>query len=168
MALGKWRCEWCSRVNAGSYNELYLFGTGKCCRFDGGIVMRTAISLMGAFLFLATSAFAQGPAGVGSEGGYMSEGAHQDNKWAIAIGYQYNRDNLLGSPFNTHGMNVSATRYFGRWLGAEAQLGTGFLGNTGQTSTPPNLQVKSTFIGAGPRLAWRTLGRYEPWAHLVV
>ncbi len=130
--------------------------------------MRTAISLLGAFLFLATSAFAQGPAGVGSEGGYLSVGNHAENKWEVAIGYQYNRDNLLGSPFNTHGLNVSATRYFGRWLGAEAQLGTGFFGNSGQTSTPPNLDVKSTFFGAGPRVAWRTLGRFEPWAHLVV
>ncbi len=111
--------------------------------------MRTAISLLGIFLFLATSAFAQGPAGVGSEGGYLSTGAHQENKWKIAIGYQYNRDNLLGSPFNTHGINVSAARYFGRWLGAEAQLGTGFFGNYRAVLYPAQSDSQIDIHGSG-------------------
>jgi hypothetical protein len=115
---------------------------------------------------------AQGPAGAGSgpQSGprYSPAGSHEDDPWQIAIGYQYNRDNLLGSPFNTHGVNISLARYFGRWIGVEAQVGVGFLGNTGQTTTPPNLGAKSIFVGAGPRLAIRNRSRFEPWGHLVV
>ncbi|HEY2646028.1 MAG TPA: hypothetical protein VGI34_03610, partial [Candidatus Acidoferrales bacterium] len=99
--------------------------------------------------------------------GFFS-GAHPNDPWQVAVGYQYNRDNLLGSPFDTHGLNVTVTRFFGRWIGVDAQLGTGFYGNTGQTTTPPNLSVKTIFYGAGPRLALRTGSRYEPWIHLVV
>ncbi len=89
-------------------------------------------------LFFSASAGAQGPAGVGSE----HSGApfslceqHEYDPWQFAVGYQYNRDNLLGSPFNTHGVNFSLARYFGRWFGVEAQAGVGFLGNTGQTTS---------------------------------
>lgn len=130
--------------------------------------MRVAIFLLGVSLIFSGSAAAQRPAGVGSQGGYLSAGEHSENRWQIAIGYQYNRDNLLGSPFNTHGLNVSVARYFGRWFGVEGQIGAGFLGNTGLTSTPPNLGVKSVFLGVGPRFAWRNRSRYEPWGHVVV
>jgi len=130
--------------------------------------MRAAIFLAGVFLLLSTSAAAQGPAGVGSGPGYLSGGQHQDNRWNISVGYQYNRDNLLGTPFNTNGLNVSVARFFGRWFAIDAQLGTGLYGNTGQSSTPPNLTAKSTFIGAGPRIAYRTRSRYEPWVHVLV
>jgi hypothetical protein len=134
--------------------------------------MRVAIFLLGIFLFLSPSAGAQGPAGVGASGGagprYSSTREHDRDPWQIAVGYQYNRDNLLGSPFNTHGLNVSVARYFGRWFGVEAQVGAGFYGNTGQTTTPPNLNTKSVFVGAGPRLAYRTRSRYEPWVHVLV
>jgi hypothetical protein len=130
--------------------------------------MRAAIFLAGMFLLLSTSAAAQGPAGVGSAPGYFSTGAHEENKWNIAVGYQYNRDNLLGSPFNTNGLNVSAAHFFDRWFAIEAQLGAGLSGNTGQSSAPPNLTVKSIFAGAGPRVAYRTHSRYEPWVHLLV
>jgi hypothetical protein len=50
----------------------------------------------------------------------------------------------------------------------EGQMGTGFWGNTGKTTTPPNLDAKSIFLGGGPKLALRSGGRYEPWAHVVV
>jgi hypothetical protein len=130
--------------------------------------MRKAIFILGIILAFSISAAAQGPMGVGSQGGYFTDGEHPNDPWQVSLGYQYNRDNLLGSPFNTSGLNVSATRFFGRWLGVEAQLGTGFLGTTGETTTPPKLSVKSIFVGAGPRLAFRTGSRYEPWAHLVV
>jgi hypothetical protein len=134
--------------------------------------MRVVIFLMGIILLFSASAGAQGPAGVGRStssgprGSFESE--HADDPWQIAVGYQYNRDNLLGSPFNTHGVNFSVARYFGRWIGVEAQLGVGFLGNTGQTTTPPNLGAKSLLVGGGPRLAYRNRSRYEPWAHVVV
>jgi hypothetical protein len=133
--------------------------------------MRMAIFLLGVFLFLSVSARAQGPAGAGRGSPrprYGSEGQHEDDPWQLAVGYQYNRDNLLGSPFSTHGVNISVARYFGRWLGVEAQVGVGFMGNTGQTTTPPNLAAKSAFVGAGPRLAYRSRNRLEPWVHLVV
>jgi hypothetical protein len=131
--------------------------------------MRVAIFLLGIFLFFSASAEAQGPAGVGADGArYSFSGQHEEDPWQIAIGYQYNRDNLLGSPFNTHGVNISLAHYFGRWFGVEAQMGAGFLGNTGQTTTPPNLDAKSVFVGVGPRLAYRNRSRFEPWAHVVV
>jgi len=134
--------------------------------------MRTSIFLLEILFFFSASARAQGPAGVGggtpSGPRYSSEGQHEVDPWQIAIGYQYNRDNLLGSPFSTHGVNFSVARNFGRWFGVEAQVGVGFLGNTGQTTTPPNLDAKSLFVGAGPRLAYRNRSRYEPWVHLVV
>ena len=134
--------------------------------------MRVAIFLLGIFLLFSASAAAQGPAGAGSDSQsrprYSSTGQHENDPWQFAVGYQYNRDNLLGSPFNTHGVNFSLARYFGRWFGVEAQVGVGFLGNTGQTSTPPNLAAKSIFVGAGPRLAYRSRSRYEPWVHLTV
>jgi hypothetical protein len=134
--------------------------------------MRVAIFLLGIFLFLSPSAGAQGPAGVGASGGsgprFSSTGEHERDPWQIAVGYQYNRDNLIGSPFNTHGINVSVARYFGRWFGVEAQMGAGFYGKTGQTTTPPNLSTKSIFVGAGPRLAYRNRSRYEPWVHVLV
>jgi len=132
--------------------------------------MRSTILLLAMCLLFATAAAAQGPAGVGSQNGpwYSAAGDHQEDPWRLAISYQYNRDNLVGSPFNTHGINISGTRFFGRWFGAEGQVGVGFLGKTGQTTTPPNLNAKSLFAGAGPRLALRTRSRYEPWAHLIV
>jgi hypothetical protein len=130
--------------------------------------MRGAILLAGIFLLFSGSAAAQGPAGVGAVPGFFSTGAHEENKWNVAIGYQYNRDNLLGIPFNTSGINVSAARYLDRWFALEAQLGAGLAGNTGQSSSPPNLTAKSVFVGAGPRAAYRTRSRYEPWVHLLV
>lgn len=134
--------------------------------------MRVASFLLGIFFLFAASAGAQGPAGQGRStpsgprGSSASE--HVDDRWQVAAGYQYNRDNLLGSPFNTHGVNFSLARYFGRWIGVEAQLGVGFLGTTGSTTTPPNLGAKSLFIGGGPRFAYRNRSRYEPWVHVVV
>ncbi len=130
--------------------------------------MRVWICLLGISLFLSTSAAAQGPAGVGGSTHYSLASEHEQDPWQVAIGYQYNRDNLIGSPFNTHGVNVSIARYFGRWFGVEGQVGAGFLGTTGQTTTPPNLSAKSVFVGGGARLAYRNRSRYEPWGHIVV
>lgn len=134
--------------------------------------MRVAIFLLAIFVLSSAPAMAQGPAGAGggtrSGPRYSSTAEHENYAWQLAIGYHYNRDNLLGSPFNTHGVNVSMARYFGRWFGVEAQVGVGFLGNTGQTTTPANLGVKSLLVGGGPRLAYRNHTRFEPWIHLVV
>jgi hypothetical protein len=149
-------------------NQLFRFGTYRL--FDGGIGMRVAIYLVGICLLFSAAAAAQGPAGVGSEGGRPITSASERDSypWQFAAGYQYNRDNLLGSPFNTHGANFSLARYFRRRFGVEAQVGTGFLGKTGQATTPPNLSSKSVFAGAGPRFSYTNSTRYEPWAHVVI
>jgi hypothetical protein len=130
--------------------------------------MRTCIFLLGTFLLFSVSAVAQEPAGVGSSPHYSGASGHNLDPWQLAVGYQYNRVNLIGTPFNTHGVNVTVTRYFGRWFGVEGQVGTGFFGTTGQTTTPPNLSAKSIFVGGGARLAYRNKSRYEPWIHAVV
>ncbi len=132
--------------------------------------MRVVMFLVGFVLLFAASAVAQGPAGVGSTSGprYDPLYEHMDQPWQIAVGYQYNRDNLLGAPFNTYGANFSVARYFRRWIGVEAQAGGGFYGNTGQTTTPPRLSAKSLFVGVGPRLSYPNRSRYEPWVHVLV
>jgi len=135
--------------------------------------MRRCGFILALLVLTSVSVRAQGPAGAGAgpgSGSHTRTSLISDEEfapWQIAIGYQYNRDNLLGTPFSTNGLNVSVTRYFGRWLGAEAQVGAGF-GNTKQTSTPPNLTAKSVFTGAGLRLAWRSRRRIEPWGHGLV
>jgi hypothetical protein len=129
-----------------------------------GHLMRHALILVGVVLFLSISAAAQGPAGAGS-GPVSAAGL---NQWQLGLGYQYNRINLTGTPFNTNGLNASIVRFFlDRWFGLEAQLGAGF-GNAGATTVPANLTVKSLFVGAGPRLAYRGRGRVEPWVHGVL
>lgn len=100
--------------------------------------MRSITFLLAICLLFSTAAAAQGPAGVGSQNGpwYSAAGDHRDDPWQLAISYQYNRDNLIGSPFNTHGINISGTRFFGRWFGAEAQVGVGFLEKPGRRPRP--------------------------------
>jgi hypothetical protein len=136
--------------------------------------MRNIYLILAAVLVLPIVAAAQGPAGAGagpsprSRSGTSAYSSSDFSQWQVAVGYQYNRINLLGSPFNTDGLNVTVTRFFGRWFGVDGQLGTGFFGNTGATSNPPNLGVNSLFVGGGPRLAYRSRSRIEPWIHVVV
>jgi|SRR5579872_1403924 len=130
--------------------------------------MRQTLLLLGAILCLCLSASGQGPAGAGAGRGSTRHSAsareYELGTWQISAGYQYERVNLLGTPFNTNGLNISAVRYFNKWFGAEAQFGFGF-GNTGATTVPPNLTAKSILVGGGPRLALRGHGRLEPWIH---
>jgi hypothetical protein len=132
--------------------------------------MRRILILVGAMLFLSISATAQGPAGVGAgtRSGSRSSSTYELSAWQLAIGYEYNRINLTGTPFSTHGLDTTITRYFGRWFGVDGQVGVGFLGNTGATTVPPNLGVHSIFVGGGPRIAYRGRGSFEPWLHCVV
>jgi hypothetical protein len=141
--------------------------------------MRRVLFLVGAVLFFSLSATAQGPAGAGTNGGAGGSTRSRTRsgprprynydltEWQVAIGYQYNRINLLGTPFNTNGLNTSVVRFFGRWIGLEGQVGLGF-GNTGAATVPPSLTAKSVFAGGGPRLALRGGSRIEPWVHVVV
>lgn len=89
-------------------------------------------------------------------------------RWQLGIGYQYNRINLTGTPFNTQGENTTITQYFSRWFGVDGQVGIGFSGNTRATTVPPNLGVHSFFVGGGPRLAYRGPSRFQPWLHFVI
>lgn len=125
--------------------------------------MRHALILVGAVLFLSISAAAQRPASAGSSPASGTDLSH----WQLGFGYQYNRINLTGTPFNTNGLNISIVRFLGTWFGLEAQVGTGF-GNTGATTVPANLTPKSVFVGGGPRLAYRGRSRVEPWVHGTV
>jgi Outer membrane protein beta-barrel domain len=172
MYLDMWQSIWGFAGKAPRYNQIRLFRFETCGQIEGGDAMRVAIFLLGMCAIFSASAAAQGPVGVGggipSGPRYTAAIEHQDYPWQFAVGYQYNRDNLIGSPFNTHGGNFSLARSFGRWLGAEIQIGAGFMGKTGQTTTPPNLDSKSVYVGAGPRLTYRNRSRYEPWVHLTV
>ena len=125
--------------------------------------MRHAVVLVGVVLFLSISAAAQGPAGAGSGPVSAADLSH----WQFALGYQYNRINLTGTPFYTNGLNTSIVGFLGRWFGLEVQLGMGF-GNTGATTAPADLTAKSLFVGGGPHLAFRGRSRVEPWIHGVV
>jgi hypothetical protein len=127
--------------------------------------MQRVVNLIGLILLIAVSAGAQGPTGVGSNPPSFS--SPDFPAWQISAGYQYNRINLTGTPFNTNGLNTSVVRYFGKWFGVEGQLGVGF-GNTGATSAPANLNVHSVFVGGGPKLAYRRWKGLEPWVHLVI
>ena len=133
--------------------------------------MRQVLSLLGFIFLLAASASAQGPTGVGAgSGSARGSGSYSRQEytpWQVSLGYQYNRINLTGTPFNTNGLNAGVVRYFGRWFGVEGQLGLGF-GNTGTTTSPSNLALHSLFAGGGARLAYRNRSRIEPWIHIVV
>lgn len=137
--------------------------------------MQRTYVLFLAILLFSSVAVAQGPAGAGS-GRESSAGSSTPHPffqpdlsdWQLSFGYQYNRINLIGSPFATDGVNITLTRFFNKWIGVDGQIGTGFFGNTGTTTNPPNLGVNSLFAGAGPRVAYRGHGRIEPWVHVAV
>ncbi len=131
--------------------------------------MRQTLILVGVVLCLSVTASSQGPAGAGTGvgTGHHSRPSSELSTWQLTLGYQFNRINLLGKPFNTNGLNVSTVRYFRKRFGAEAQVGGGF-GNSGATTAPPNLTVKSLFAGGGPHFVLRGHGRIEPWAHALV
>jgi hypothetical protein len=131
--------------------------------------MRHILLMVAGLLALSAVAAAQGPAGAGSGSGkssrHSSFSSSDLSQWQLSVGYQYNRINLLGVPFNTDGANVTLTRFLTSWFGLDAQLGAGFLGKTGTTTNPNNLGVHSLFVGGGPRVAIRGRSRFEPWVH---
>jgi len=133
--------------------------------------MRVAIFLLGGFILFSVPARAQwlaGSTGPQSGPGHISTSQHESDAWQVGIGYQYNRDNLVGTPFNTHGINLSLTHYFTSWFGVDAQLGAGLTGSTGMTTNPPNSDVKSLLVVAGPKVVYRNRSRFEPWVHVQI
>jgi outer membrane protein with beta-barrel domain len=129
--------------------------------------MRHVFILVGAMLLFSISAAAQGPAGAGSSGSGaripFSAGI-EGTVWELGIGYQYNRFNLTGTPFNNNGLNVFVGRFLNDWFGIEGGVGMGF-GHTGTSIPPTSLVAKSLFAGGGIRMAYRGHGRSEPWIH---
>ena len=132
--------------------------------------MRKIHILLVAILIFPIMATAQGPAGSGADSRSRSTpfSGTVPAQWQLAVGYQYNRINLTGTPLNTHGVDTTITRYFGSWFGVDGQVGVGFLGNTGKTTVPPNLGFHTLFVGGGPRLAYRAHSRFQPWLHFVI
>src|SRR5712671_400294 len=147
---------------------IVLFHFGTYTVWEDHLMRRQMLLLLGAILCLIPSASAQGLAGGGARartGSTRRSGStYELSEWQVSAGYQFERVNLLGTPFDTHGLNVSVVRYSTSWLGAEGQLGLGF-GNTGATTFPPDLSAKSIIVGVGPRLALRGHTRFEPWIH---
>lgn len=136
--------------------------------------MRRSLFLLGILASCCLAATAQGPEGVGASArstprmSVLDESASPNYlfPWRFSVGYQYNRINLTGTPFNTTGINASVSRMFGRWFGVEGQVGFG-TGNTGSATSPSNLTMKSLFAGGGPRLVYRGRSRWELWAHAL-
>jgi hypothetical protein len=133
--------------------------------------MRRGIFLLGILVFCSVASMAQGPAGVGagSVRAVQASGSESPSfllPWRFSVGYQYNRFNLTGTPFNTTGVNGSVSRVFNNWFGVEGQVGFG-VGNTGSTTSPANLTAKSTFVAGGPRLVHRGRSRLELWVHAL-
>jgi hypothetical protein len=88
-----------------------------------------------------------------------------ESEWQIAEGYQYNRiyfPGIFTTPFDTNGFNSSVTRFFGRQLGVEGDLGAGF------APTTPSASAASLFLGGGLHISFRGRSRFEPWAHGLV
>ena len=140
----------------------------------GDDLMRRCILMLGILASFSLAAAAQGPQGVGADsygetavraGVGAEPSSPLASPWRFAFGYQYNRIDLSGTPFTTVGANISASRLFTNWLGLEGQVGFGF-GNSGGTTVPPNLTVKTTSVVAGPRVVYHGPGRrLELWAH---
>jgi hypothetical protein len=86
------------------------------------------------------------------------------SQWQIADGYQFNRISFRGifAPFDTNGFNASVTRFFGREVGVEGDVGAGFAPAT------PTAAAASIFLGAGPHLSFRGRTHFEPWAHALL
>jgi hypothetical protein len=140
--------------------------------------MRKFLVVCGAVLFLSlTSAAATDPptspepSAQAAPAGFFSA---ERGRFEVGINYQFQRYQVFGSNFDNNGILSSfnvhlfdpLTSVSWRITAAlEGAVGAGFGGHTGGT---PNLEVKSVFVGGGPRLAFESGSRLEPWAHLLV
>ena len=133
--------------------------------------MRRFVVLCSFILCLAISVGAQGPQGAGATPAKESGPARHVTSlfedfpaWQVSVGYQFNRIDLTGTAFLTHGLSVGVTHYFTPWFGLDGQGGFGF-GSPGNATTPPCACAKSIYVGGGPRVIYRGKWRLEPWAH---
>ena len=134
--------------------------------------MRKVMLLFGAVLLSSLAASAQerivasAPPSPAASPAPPAINPYKDSNWQLAFGYQYNRLNLTGKPFNTQGFNIDAVRFLTDSFGLELDMGAGF-GNTHSTTIPANLDAKTLFFAGGLHYAHRS-GKYEPWVHALV
>jgi len=125
-----------------------------------------AVVLLGVLMCMALGVCAQEtgreiPQPVGNRRSQAAPAGFAHTRWQLGIGYQYNRISLRGvlPAFSTNGVQASVLHFFGNSFGLESQVGSGF-GNA-----PTDLKFRSLFVGAGPHIAFRGHGPFEPWVH---
>jgi hypothetical protein len=144
------------------------------CRLAGKIALFTALCFLAASQMAAQDQSAPPqntppPVSVGAPASgpyplptqYAGQAAGQ---WQIAEAYQFNHIAFRGAlpSFSTVGFNSSVSRFFGRDVALEGDLGAGFGSPASGTS------ANSIFLGVGPRLALRGRRHFEPWGHGLV
>ena len=144
--------------------------------------MRKGLALWSAMLFLATTAAAQDAPGdawssapaPGSSFSLLAPasapaarssrpGPFERYSWQLGFGYSFVRFNqaFTGQSVSLNGINTSIAHYFNDWMAIEGEAAPTF-GSTGGVGS------KFLFYGAGVRIADRSGGRIEPWAHAIL
>src|SRR5713226_6466816 len=134
--------------------------------------MRKGLALWSAMLFLAATAAAQdapgssfslfAPASAPAARSSRS-GPFERYSWQLGFSYSFVRFNqaFTGNSVSLNGINTSIARYFNDWMAIEGEAAPTF-GSTGGVGS------KFLFYGAGVRIADRSGGRIEPWAHAIL
>src|SRR6266568_6201964 len=144
--------------------------------------MRKGLALWSAMLFLAAPSAAQDAPGdawssapaPGSSFSLLAPasapaarssrpGPFERYSWQLGFGYSFVRFNqaFTGQSVSLNGINTSIAHYFNDWMAIEGEAAPTF-GSTGGVGS------KFLFYGAGVRIADRSGGRIEPWAHRAV
>ena len=144
--------------------------------------MRKGLALWSAMLFLAATAAAQDAPGdawssapvPGSSFSLLASasapaarssrpGPFERYSWQLGFGYSFVRFNqaFTGQSVSLNGINTSIAHYFNDWMAIEGEAAPTF-GSTGGVGS------KFLFYGAGVRIADRSGGRIEPWAHAIL
>lgn len=153
------------------------FGDAANDRLGGPNRMRKLLAVCGTVLFLSLVSAIPSVAGPCSQDSEAPGIFIPDRScFQLGFGYQYqNYSGIEGRSFHNNGYNIDASLHlFDAITGASGRLaasveGTGAFGFGGQTSgTPPSLNAKSLFLGAGPRLSIESGSRFEPWVHGLV
>jgi len=144
--------------------------------------MRKGLASWSAMLFLAAAAAAQDTPGdawssAPTPGSSFSlfapasapavrssrSGPFERYSWQLGFGYSFVRFNqaFTGKSVSLNGINTSIARYFSDWMAIEGEAAPTF-GSTGGVGS------KFLFYGAGVRIADRSGGHIEPWAHAIL